>query len=115
MTHSEFNHFVFYQYIAHNMCIYLVVYVDDIVITSNDEIGIIKLKQRLFQHFQKTNLGRLKYFLGIEVAQSKSGIIISQRKYALDILEEIRMKNCRPTNTPRNPNIKLLPRRGGSP
>jgi len=39
-------------------------------------------------HFQTRNLSKLKYFLGIEVAQSNNGIVISQKKYALDILEE---------------------------
>jgi hypothetical protein len=57
--------------------IYLVVYVDDIVITGDDEDGIKQLKKHLFTHFQTKDLGRLRYFLGIEVAQSKSGIAIS--------------------------------------
>ncbi|RVX07519.1 Retrovirus-related Pol polyprotein from transposon TNT 1-94 [Vitis vinifera] len=47
-----------------------------------------KLKQHLFTHFQTKDLGKLKYFLGIEIAQSSSGVVLSQRKYALDILEE---------------------------
>ncbi|RDY10921.1 hypothetical protein CR513_04481, partial [Mucuna pruriens] len=46
------------------------------------------------------DLGHLKYFLGIEVAQSKEGIVISQRKYALDILQETSMSNCRPLTVP---------------
>ncbi|RVX19246.1 Retrovirus-related Pol polyprotein from transposon RE1 [Vitis vinifera] len=70
------------------LCIYLVVYVDDIVITGSDQDGIQKLKQHLFTHFQTKDLGKLKYFLGIEIAQSSSGVVLSQRKYALDILEE---------------------------
>ena len=49
-------------------CIYLIVYVDDIVITSSDQDGIHKLKQHLFIHFQTKDLGKLKYFLGIAVA-----------------------------------------------
>ena len=53
-------------------------------------------------------MGPLKYFLGIEVAQSASGIVINQRKYALDILTEIAMLDCRPCDTPMDPNIKLL-------
>ncbi|RVW92877.1 Retrovirus-related Pol polyprotein from transposon RE2 [Vitis vinifera] len=70
------------------LCIYLVVYVDDIVITGSDQDGIQKLKQHLFTHFQTKDLGKLKYFLGIEIAQSSSSVVLSQRKYALDILEE---------------------------
>ena len=46
------------------------------------------------------NLGGLKYFLGIEVARSKRGIFLSQKKYVLDLLSEIGMLDCRPTDTP---------------
>ncbi|XP_070057812.1 secreted RxLR effector protein 161-like [Nicotiana tomentosiformis] len=109
MTRSEADHSVFYRYSASNLCIYLVVYVDNIVITGNDQDGISRLKQHLFRHFQTKDLGRLKYFLGIEVAQSCSGIVISQQKYALDILDETGMTGCRLVDTPMDPNSKLLP------
>ena len=109
MTRSGADHSVFYQHYAPGRCIYLVVYVD-IVITGNDQDGITDLKQHLFKHFQTKDLGRLKYFLGIEVAQSRSGIVISQRKYTLDILEETVMMGCRPIDTPMDPNVKVLPR-----
>ncbi|RVW47609.1 Copia protein [Vitis vinifera] len=79
---------IWLETIFSSMCIYLVVYVDDIVITGSDQDGIQKLKQHLFTHFQTKDLGKLKYFLGIEIAQSSSGVVLSQRKYALDILEE---------------------------
>ena len=94
MIRSGADHSVFYRHSQPNLCIYLVVYVDDIVITGNDQDGITNSKQHLFQHFQTKDLGRLKYFLGIEVAQSRSGIVISQRKYALDILEDTGMMEC---------------------
>ncbi|WMV13496.1 hypothetical protein MTR67_006881 [Solanum verrucosum] len=45
---------------------------------------------------QTKDLDRLRYFLGIEVSQSKTGFVISQRKYAVDILEKTGMTNCRP-------------------
>ena len=86
----------------------MVVYVNDIFITANDQDGITDLKQHLSKHFQTKDLGRLKYFLGIEVAQSRSGIVISQRKYALYILEETGMMGCRYTDTPMDPNVVLL-------
>ncbi|RVW83271.1 Retrovirus-related Pol polyprotein from transposon RE1 [Vitis vinifera] len=82
------DHSVFYHHNSSGQCIYLVVYVDDIVITGSDQNDIQKLKQHLFTHFQTKDLGKLKYFLGIEIAQSSSGVVLSQRKYALDILEE---------------------------
>ncbi|PHT82485.1 hypothetical protein T459_15500 [Capsicum annuum] len=112
MIRSGADHSVFYRHSEANLCIYLVVYVDNIVIIGNDEDGISKLKQHLFQHFQTKDLGGLKYFLGIEVAQFRSDIIISQRKYAFDILEETGMMGCRPIDTPMDPNAKLLPGQG---
>ena len=50
---------------------------DDIVIMGNDQDGIRKLKQHLFNHFQTKDLGKLKYFLGIDIAQSKSGMVMN--------------------------------------
>ncbi|RVW62552.1 putative mitochondrial protein [Vitis vinifera] len=68
--------------------------------------------QHLFTHFQTKDLGKLKYFLGIEIAQSSSGVVLSQRKYALDILEETGMLDCKPVDTPMDPNVKLVPGQG---
>nr|KYP44454.1 hypothetical protein KK1_034031 [Cajanus cajan] len=84
------------------------VYVDDIVITGNDATRISQLKEHLFIYFQTKDLGSLKYFLGIEVAQLKEGVVISQRKYALDILKETGLENCRPIDSPMDPNQKLM-------
>ena len=74
--------------------------------------GIQNLKQHLITHFQIKDLGKLKYFLGIEIAQFSSDVILSQRNYALDILEEIGMLDCKPINTPMDLNVKLIPRQG---
>ena len=114
MLRSTADHSVFYHHNSSGQCIYLVVYVDDIVITGSDQDGIQKLKQHLFTHFQTKDLGKLKYFLGIEIAQSSSGVVLSQRKYALDILEETGMLDCKPVDTPMDPNVKLVPGQGES-
>lgn len=50
---------------------------------------------------------KLQYFLGIEVARSKEGINLSQRKYTLDILEETGLLGAKPIETPLDPNVKL--------
>ncbi|CAJ2653103.1 unnamed protein product [Trifolium pratense] len=105
------GHSVYYRHSVQG-CIYLIVYVDDIVITGSDQQGILHLKQYLSNQFQTKDLGKLRYFLGIEVAQSKDGIVISQRKYAMDILEETSLLNAKPVDTPMDPNVKLLPNQG---
>ena len=88
VTRSTPDHLVFYHHTSSEQFIYLIVYMEDIVITGNDQNGIQRLKQHLFSHFQK-DLGKLKYFLGVEIAQSKFDVVVNQRKYALEILEEI--------------------------
>ena len=85
---------------------------DNIVITGTDQDGIQKLKQHLFNHFQTKDLRKLKNFLGIEVAQSNSEVVISQRKYTLDILTDTGMLDCKPVDTPMDPNVKLVPSQG---
>ncbi|RVW82270.1 Retrovirus-related Pol polyprotein from transposon RE1 [Vitis vinifera] len=112
MFRSTADHSVFYHHNSSGQCIYLVVYVDDIVITGSDQNGIQNLKQHIFTHFQTKDLGKLKYFLRIEIAQSSSDVVLSQRKYALDILEETSMLDCKPVDTPMEPNVKLISGQG---
>ncbi|KAL0556854.1 hypothetical protein IC582_005371 [Cucumis melo] len=85
----------------------LIVYVDDIVLTGDDQTKINQLKQRMGDEFEIKDLGNLKYFLGMEVVRSKEGIYVSQRKYTLDLLTKTDMLGCRPTDTPIEFNCKL--------
>ena len=106
MKHSEADHSVFYCHTGKS--IYLIFYVDDIIIIGNDAATIYRLKKHLFSHLQTNDLGCLKYLLGIEVTQSNGGIVISQRKYALNILKEAGMIKCRLIDSPIDPNQKLM-------
>ncbi|CAA7408297.1 unnamed protein product [Spirodela intermedia] len=85
----------------------LIVYVNDILITSDDTNEIQNLSKNLSQEFDIKSLGRLRYFLGIEVAHSKEGIFISQHKYTVDLLQETRQLACKPIVTPVDINVKL--------
>jgi hypothetical protein len=78
----------------------LIIYVDDIIVTGNDEEGISELQRYLASEFEIKDLGGLKYFLGIEVYRSKLGIFLSQRKYVLALLAETGMLDCKPMDTP---------------
>ena len=89
MIRSAADHSIFYHYSSTGQCIYLIVYVDDIVITGSDQDGIQKLKQHIFSYFQTKDLGKLKYFLGIEIVQFNFRVVISQRKYILDMLTDM--------------------------
>ena len=76
-------------------------------VTGDDLEQMAKLKKDLAKEFEIKDLGSLKYFLGIEVARSKHGIFISQRKYVLDLLAETGMLGSKACDTPIEPNQKL--------
>ena len=87
--------------------ILLVVYVDDIVITGSNSTGISSLKSFLHSQFHTKDLGMLKYFLGVEVMQSKHGIFLSQRKYVLDLLSETGKLGVKPYSSAMAPSVHL--------
>jgi hypothetical protein len=81
--------------------------VDDMIIIRNDPEEISRLQEQLTTEFEMKNLGGLKYFLGIEVDRSKQGIFLSQQKYIIDLLSEVRLVECKPVDTPIVQNHKL--------
>ncbi|KAK3021290.1 hypothetical protein RJ639_047281 [Escallonia herrerae] len=90
----------------------ILIYVDDILLTGNDLQEIERLKKFLLKRFRIKDLGDLKYFLGIEFSRSKKGIFMSQRKYALDILQDSGLLGVRPDKFPMEQNLKLTPTDG---
>ncbi|KAK9190888.1 hypothetical protein WN943_019498 [Citrus x changshan-huyou] len=85
----------------------VLVYVDDIVVTGNDHAAIKVFKEYLSKCFHMRDLGMLKYFLGIEVARSPTGIFLCQRKYALDIISEVGLLGAKPASFPLEHNHNL--------
>jgi hypothetical protein len=70
----------------------MLIYVDDIIIVSSSNSATDKLIQNLLEEFVVKDLGSLQYFLSIEVNQSKGGIVLSQKRYALDLLKRTNME-----------------------
>jgi hypothetical protein len=83
------------------------VYVDDITVAGNNLMQIQELKIYLGNCFKLNDLGVLKYFLGIEVARFSQGIFLSQRKYALEILEETCFLGAKPSSFPMEKNLSI--------
>lgn len=106
MKKSMSYHSVFYKNFENGL-ILLVVYIDDIVITGSDLVGISSLKSFLQSQFQTKDLGQLKYFLDIEISKSNKGIFLSQRKYVLNLLAETRKLGIKLCNAPMAPNLQL--------
>ena len=88
---------------------------DNIILIGDHEKEIGLLKKFLTKKFEIKDFGNLKYFLGIEIAQSKKNIAILQRKYVLDLVNEIGMLGCKPAETPMDTTVKLEENDGSAP
>lgn len=80
--------------------VYVLVYVDDILITGNNSSLVQQIIAGLGSKFAIKDLGSLHYFLGIEVLKVSDGLVLSQTKYAQDILQKAGMVDCRPCASP---------------
>lgn len=85
----------------------VLVYVDDLIIATNSMALMSQFKTYLSQCFKMKDLGKLRYFLGIEVARSAEGMVLSQRKYTLDLIADVGLTNARPVATPVEQNHHL--------
>ena len=86
---------------------YLLLYVDDIVLTASSTGLLHDIIGRLHTEFAMTDLGALHHFLGISVTRSSDGLFLSQRQYALDLLQRAGMSECHSTTTPVDTKAKL--------
>lgn len=109
------DHTLFVKHSLGGKLAIIIVYVDDIILTGDHEEEISLLKKFLTKEFEIKDLGNLKYFLGMEIARSKKGIAVSQRKYVLDLLNETEMLGCKPAETPMDTTIKLEESDGRAP
>ena len=94
-------------------CIYLLVYVDDIIITRNDSLVISILIFLLNQKFSLEDLSILHYFLGVEVQHTENGgMLLSQEKYLTDILRKVKMVIAEAFSTPMVGGLRLSAHQG---
>lgn len=101
-----------FSYTRNGFAIYCLVYVDDLVIGGDNSELITKFKAYLSKCFHMTDLGPLKYFMGLEISRNDSGIYICQRKYALDIISECVLTGAKPAETPLEQNHGLATANG---
>ncbi|CAL8990582.1 unnamed protein product, partial [Prunus brigantina] len=80
--------------------ILVLVYVDDIIVTGNNNAACQALIQQLSEKFPIKDLGPLHYFLGLEVKCTASGLFLSQTKYACDLLQRTDFLGAKPCATP---------------
>ena len=86
---------------------YLLLYVDDIVLTASSMAFLQQIIGRLHSEFAMTDLGTLHHFLGISVTRSADGLFLSQRQYVVELLQRAGMAECHSTTTPVDTHAKL--------
>ncbi|RVW76635.1 Retrovirus-related Pol polyprotein from transposon RE1 [Vitis vinifera] len=86
---------------------YVLVYVDDILVTSSDTAAITSLIAQLSSEFSLKDLGEVHYFLGIQVSHTNNGLHLSQTKYIRDLLQKTKMVHCKLARIPLPTGLKL--------
>lgn len=105
-TQGQADHTLFIKHSDEKKIVILIVYVDDIIVIGDDTKELDEIKRMMSREFEVKDLGRLRHFLGMEIARNKKGISVSQRKYTLDLLKETGMLGCKPSSTPIEPGGK---------
>jgi histone deacetylase 1/2 len=86
---------------------YLLVYVDDIILVSSSDAAADRLVHSLGADFAVKDLGKLHFFLGLEVAHTVDGLSLTQKKYSLDLLCRAGMLKCNTSMTPMSATNRL--------
>jgi histone deacetylase 1/2 len=96
--------FIYHKY---GLTMFMLIYVDDIIVTSSSDEAVTALLKDLGAKFAIKDLGDLHYFLGIEVKKTRNGIILTQEKYATDLVTRVGMQACKAAPTPLSNTEKL--------
>lgn len=97
-----------FTYAKQKQIVYLLVYVDDIIITGSSSVLVTNLVKQLDSVFSLKHLGALDYFLGIEVKHlPDNSLLLTQSKYIRDLLSKTNMLECNSINTPMMSSCKL--------
>ncbi|GJT00022.1 ribonuclease H-like domain-containing protein [Tanacetum coccineum] len=104
--HSKTDTSLFVYHMGSDVA-YLLLYVDDIILTASSTALLQRIITLLHSEFAMTDLGSLNYFLGVSAQRSKSGLFLSQSKFAEEILERAHMQHCNPCKTPVDTESKL--------
>lgn len=111
-SHADYN---LYYNNDHGKVTLLILYVDDVYLTGDNEAHISFIRQDIQSTFEMTDLGLLSYSLGIEFLFQPKGILMTQRRYIHDMLQEFGMHECKPATTPMLEKLKLVPEMNAPP
>ncbi|KAL0786108.1 hypothetical protein Bca101_002354 [Brassica carinata] len=90
-------------YNKNGVLLYMLIYVDDIILTGNNQTHLNNFITSLSTRFSLKDLGQLSYFLGIEAHYSSQGLLLTQHRYIADLLNRNKMVDCNTVPTPMCP------------
>ena len=105
-TQSKSDYSLFIK-VSQGLCTFILVYVDDLLITGDGIQSISHIKAQLHEAFTIKDLGLARYFLGIEIARSAAGTFLNQGKYIMDILTDARLTAAKLAKFPMAKGLKL--------
>ena len=109
-TRSKYDHCVYLRKLRDDSYIYLLLYVDDMLIASKSQVEIDKMKAQLSKEFEMKDLGETKKILGMEISRDRTRgkLCLTQKQYLKKVLQRFGMnENSKPVSTPLAPHLKL--------
>ncbi|KAI5343744.1 hypothetical protein L3X38_011620 [Prunus dulcis] len=96
-SHSDASLFI---RLSSSCTVYVLVYVDDIIVTGSDPQNVHQFLDQLCSTFDSRHMGELNFFLGMEITRFPDHLFLSQTRYAIDLLKRFNMTDCKPCPTP---------------
>nr|GMD10698.1 Retrovirus-related Pol polyprotein from transposon TNT 1-94 [Ipomoea batatas] len=108
-SRSQYDSCVYFKEFSNGSFVYLLLYVDDMLIASPNMSLVEKLKSQLSNEFEMKDLGAAKKILGMEIHRDRQAgkLYLSQKKYVEKVLDRFNMSNCKPVSTPLGAHFKL--------
>jgi hypothetical protein len=96
-SHVDYSFFIYHTGFIH---VFLLIYIDDIIIIGNHLAAINLLINKLQSDFSLKDFGDLNYFLGIQAVRSPKGLHLRQSKYVIDLLNRVHLADSKPYRVP---------------